>query len=574
VPVPVRVQVIGFGLRTGLDAVRRRDGAALRGDALAGITVAAYLVPQVMAYAGVAGVPAVVGLWAAAVALLAYAVLGSSRQLSSGPESTTALMTAIAVAPLAAGEPTRYAVLAAALALLVGAVCLLARVARLGFLAELLSRPVLVGYLAGIALVMVVGQLGNVSGVRTEGDSVVGEVVSFVGGLGAVHLPTLLLALAVLALLATLGRLFPRLPGPLVVVVLAAAATAALSLDALGVRTVGAVPSGLPAPTLPLISAADAAALVLPAIGVAIVAYSDDVLTARAFARDGERVDADRELLALGTANVTAGLVGGFPVSSSGSRTAIGAATGGRSQLSSVVSAAAVVAVLLVAGPLLSSFPAAALGALVVHAALRLVDVAEFRRFARFRRSELALALLTTVAVVGLGVLYGVLAAVGLSILDLLRKVSRPHDGVLGFVPGVAGMHDVADYPASTTVPGLVVYRYDAPLCFANAADFHRRALAALDTDPQPSWLLLNTEANVEIDVTAADALLALADELDRRHVVLALARTKQDLLADLRRAGLVDRIGAERIFPTLPTALAAYRAATGRGSDTPEATG
>ena len=559
----MRWTLIGPGLRPGSSALRQRAGAALRGDALAGITVAAYLVPQVLAYAGVAGLAPVAGLWAAAAALGAYALLGSSRQLSAGPESTTAVMTAIAIAPLAGGDPGRYAALAALLALLVGGVLLLARLTRLGFLADLFSRPVLVGYMAGIALVMIVGQLGNLTGVAVEGDSVPGEVASFAGRLGSVHVPTLLLAAGVLALLVATAALVPRLPGPLLAVVAAAVVTAVSSLDELGVRTIGAVPGGLPVPGLPAVSAHDVATLVLPAIGVSVVAYSDGVLTARAFAvRGGERVDADRELLALGTTNIAAGLVQGFPVSSSGSRTAIGAAAGGRSQLSSLVTLAAVLVVLVAAGPLLASFPSAALGALVVHAALRLVDVREFRRFARFRRSELALAVLTTAAVLVLGVLYGVLVAVGLSILDLLRRVSRPHDGILGFVPGLAGMHDVDDYPGSTTVPGLVVYRYDAPLCFANAEDFRRRALAALDSDPEPAWLLVNIEAVTEIDITAADALHQLADELERRHVVLALARAKQDLQVHLRSSGLLDRLGPERIFPTLPTAVAAYRAA------------
>jgi len=256
------------------------------------------------------------------------------------------------------------------------------------------------------------------------------------------------------------------------------------------------------------------------------------------------------------------GLLQGFPVSCSGSRTVINDAMGGRSQLSSVVTTVAVVVVLLVGGPVLATFPTAALGALIVYAALRLIDLGEFRRFARFRRSELALALATTAAVLVLGVLDGVLAAVGLSILDLLRRVSRPHDGVLGFVPGVAGMHDIDDYPDATTVPGLVVNRYDAPLFFANAEDFHTRALAAIDAAPvAPQWLLLNMEAVVEIDLTAVDALHDLLDELDHRGVVTALCRVKQELQADLRRGGLVQRIGADHIFPTLPTAVAAFTA-------------
>jgi len=542
--------------------LRTQDRSALRGDLLAGLTVSAYLVPQVLAYSEVAGLAPVVGLWAAVAALGVYAVLGSSRQLSVGPESTTALMTAIAVAPLAAGDPHRYAALAAALALMVGAICLIGRTARLGFLADLLSRPVLIGYLAGISLIMIAGQLENVTGVPVAGTTFVTDVASFVRHLDQVHLPTLLLSAAVLAFLLTAGLLLPRLPAPLIAVLLAAAATAVLSLDRLGVHVVGAVPGGLPLPELPAVGPADLADLLLPAIGVAIVAYSDNVLTGRAFAtKHGHPLDADQEMLALGAANVATGFLQGFPVSSSGSRTVIGDAFGSRSQLTSLVTLLVVVAVLVVAGPVLASFPIAALGALVVYAALRLIDVSEFRRFARFRRSELALALATTVAVLAVGVLYGVLVAVGLSILDLLRRVSRPHDGILGFVPGLAGMHDVDDYPAATTVPGLVVYRYDAPLCFANAENFQRRALAAVDTATPPArWLLLNMEAVVGIDVTAGDALQQLCDELDRRHVVPAMARVKQDLMPDLRHSGVSKRIGANRIFPTLPTAVDGYK--------------
>jgi sulfate permease, SulP family len=563
-----RVLAPGRGMAAGLTAVRRRDGPALRADLVAGLTVAAYLVPQVLAYGELAGLPAVAGLWASAAALGAYALLGSSRLLSVGPESTTAIMTALAVGPLALGDPGRHAALAAVLALLVGAICLAGRLAHLGFLADMLSRPVLVGYLTGIALIMIAGQLGRLTGIPVEGGTFVDDVLGALRGLDRVHPPTLLLSLAVLVLLFAGTALAPRpvVPVPLLAVLLAAAAKAVLHLDRAGVAVVGAVPVGLPVPALPAVTAADVAGLLLPAAGVALVAYSDDVLTARAVgARPRERIDADRELLALGAANVAAGAVAGFPVSSSGSRTAVSAAAGGRTQLTSLVALGAVVLVLLVAGPVLAVFPAAALGALVVFAAVRLVEPAEFRRFARFRRSELALAVATAVAVLALGVLQGVLAAVGLSVLDLLRRVSRPHDAVLGFVPGLAGMHDVEDHPGATTVPGLVVHRYDAPLFFANAEDFRHRALAALDGDPTARWLLLDLEAVVEVDVTATDALHALCDELAARGVVPALARVKHELLADLDRGGLLARIGAGRVFPTLPTAVAAFRDATAR---------
>jgi sulfate permease, SulP family len=361
---------------------------------------------------------------------------------------------------------------------------------------------------------------------------------------------------------------------PLVVMVLAALATSVLDLQADGIRVVGDVATGLPRPAIPDVSAADLVALLLPAVGVTVVAYTDNVLTARAFAvRNGYRIDANQELLALGAANVATGFVQTFPVSSSGSRTVIGEALGSRSQLFSLVAVVVVAVTLLVGGPVLASFPVAALGAVVIWAATRLIDIQEFRRIARFRRSELILALATTAAVLAVDILYGVLIAVALSILDLLRRVARPHDGILGYAPGVAGMHDIDDYPDARTVPGLVVYRYDAPLCFANAEDFTRRALASMDlagTDTE--WFILNAEANVELDVTSADALDELRQELGRRGVVFGMARVKQDLRSELAAAGLVERIGEERIFPTLPTAVAAYVAAyTARHGAPPE---
>lgn len=573
----------------GLWQFRHYQRSWLRGDIVAGLTVAAYLVPQVMAYAEVAGLPPVVGLWATLGPLAVYAVLGSSRQLSIGPESTTALMTAVVLMPIAAGDPARYAQLAVTLALLVGGICLLGRLARLGFLADLLSKPVLVGYMAGVSVIMMSGQLSKVTGVPVEGDEFVPQLSSFVRGLDQLHWPTAILGLVLVVLLFTLSRVAPRLPGPLIVVAGAAVVVALFSLQDVGIKVVGVVPGGLPVPAIPSPGLADLAMLIVPAIGISIVGYTDNVLTARAFAaKQGLTVDANQEWTALGAGNLASALFHGFPISCSASRTALGAAVGSRTQLYSLVVLVLVLLTLVVAGPLLESFPKAALGALVIFAAARLIDVAEIRRIARFRRSELLLTALTTVAVLGLGVLDGVLVAVGLSIVDLFRRVARPHDSILGYVPGISGMHDVDDYPTARQVPGLVVYRYDAPLCFANAEDFRRRALTAIDTagaalddtrapvdnpehlfgKPNPpvddpgaavEWFVLNAEANVEIDITAADALEQLRQEVDSRGIVFAMARVKQDLRADLVRAGLVETVGAEMIFPTLPTAVAAY---------------
>ena len=546
----------------GLTQFRGYQRAWLRGDVLAGVTVAAYLVPQVMAYATVAGLEPVAGLWAALAPLAVYAVLGSSRQLSVGPESTTSLMTASPLAPIVAGDPARYAALAALLALLVGGICLFGGFIGLGFLANLLSKPVLVGYMTGVAFVMIGSQLGKLTKVKVSGDEFLDYVRSFIAGMSAVHWPTVVLSMSVLALLLVLDRVVPRAPVALIGVLAATAVVTVFSLDEHGIAVIGQIPAGLPAPGLPQVAMHDLAALLLPSVGVAIVAFSDNVLTARSFAsRHHQEIDANAELRALGVSNAAAGLTNGFPVSSSGSRTALGDAVGSRTQLYSLITLLSVLAVMLFARGVLASFPMAALGALVVYAALRLIDVPGFKRLARFRRSEFILAIATTVAVLGIGVLYGVLVAVGLSILELLRRVAHAHDGILGFVPGIAGMHDIDDYPEAKPVPGLVVYRYDAPLCFANAEDFRERALAAVEESPTPvEWFVLNSEANVEVDLTALDALDQLRAELAQRGIVFVMARVKQDLRDALRAAGLIDKIGEDRIFMTLPTAVESYR--------------
>ncbi|MGW0161069.1 SulP family inorganic anion transporter [Mycobacterium sp. NPDC003323] len=550
----------------GLSGFRGYRRVSLRGDVLGGLTVAAYLIPQALAYASLAGLPPAAGLWTALPPLLIYALMGSSRQLSVGPESTTALMTAaVLMSTAGVSDSARYAQYAATLALLVGVICLLAGLLRLGYLANLLSRPVLVGYLAGIAAMMVASQLGRLAGVSVSGQTVPDQLLSFGAALSRLHWPTVVLSLSVLALILLLDRWAPRLPGPLIGILVAAAAAAVLADPLQGIELVGAVPSGMPPPIWPMVSAEAVRDLIVPAMGIAMVAFSDNVLTARAFAsRTGaDDVQPQVELRALGVCNLVAALFRGFPISSSGSRTALAHAAGARTQMYSVVVFVVTAVVLVVGGDVMAAIPAAALGALVVFAAGKLVEVAEFKRLAAFRRSELLLALATTVSVLAFGVLYGVLVAIALSVADLLRRLAHAHDGVQGFVPGVAGMHDIDDYPNATVIPGLLVYRYDAPLFFANAADFRRRALAALDNAARPvRWFVLNAESNVEVDATALDALDHLRRDCDRRGVVFAMARVKQDLRDALAAADLLDGIGADHIFMTLPTAVDAYRRA------------
>ena len=543
----------------GLATMRHYQRSWLRGDLLAGVTVTAYLIPQVMAYAQVAGLRPVVGLWAALPPLVLYAVLGSSRSLSMGPDSTTALMTGVAIGPLAAGNPARYAELAASLAFLVGLLSVAAWLLRLGFLADLLSRPVLVGYLAGVGLIMIAGQLGRVTGVPVTGQEFPAQVSSFARHLTEARPAPVALAAAVLVFLLGVRWRWPQVPGPLLAILLASAAVAAFGLASRGVSVVGPIPASLPVPRLPDLHPGDLKELLLPALSVTLVAFSDDVLTARSFAPPDQPVQANQELLALGVANAGASLVRGFPVSSSASRTAIAVSTGSKTQVYSLAAAGSLVVVLLAFRPLLARFPEAALGAIVIYAAIRLIDVDAFRRLWAFRRGELLVALSACAGVLVLNILYGVLLAIAISVADLLVRVARPHDAVLGRVPGLAGMHGVDDYPEAETIPGLVVYRYDAPLFFANASDFRRRALATADAYAPVRWFVLNVEANVEVDFTALEAVDAVRAELARRGAVFALARVKQDLLARLTAFGLTEKIGAERLFPTLPTAVEAY---------------
>jgi SulP family sulfate permease len=541
--------------------LRAYERGWLRGDVLAGITVTAYLIPQVMAYAEVAGVPPEAALWAVVGGLTVYIALGTSRQLSVGPESTTALMTATALGSLVAVGDDRVP-LAAALALMVGVCCLVGWVLRLGALADLLSRPVLVGYLAGIAFTMAASQLGKLLGVAEEASSFVDEVREVFGNLDQVHAPTATLGLATLAVLLTVSHFFPKAPTALIGMLGATAAVWLLDLRDRGVGVVGDIPAGLPVPGLPDVAAQDLTALIGPAVGIAFVAYTDNILTGRAFAsRKGQTVDAQRELLALGGANLGAGLAGGIPVSSSGSRTAIGDAVGQRTQLGGLVTVVCTVLAILTLRPVLAAFPVAGLAAVVVYAATRLVDVRELVRFGRFRASELVLALATTVAVLALDVLVGIVAAIALSVLDLLRRVARPHDAVLGIVPGLAGMHDVEDYPSAQVVPGLMIYRYDSPLFFANADDFRLRALAAVAEAEHPvRWFVLNAEAVSEVDITAADALEELRKELVRRGITVGIARMKVELREDLASTPFLQHVPDDRIFATLPTTVEAYQ--------------
>jgi sulfate permease, SulP family len=491
----------------GLQKILAYDQAWWRGDLLAGITVAAYLTPQCLAHAELAGLPPVTGLWAVILPFLIYALLGSSPQLSIGSESGISLLTATALASLTTSNSSTVD-LAALLALLVGVICLIGYGLRLGFLANLLSKPILVGYMTGVSLLMMAGQMSNLTGINTTAETVLGSLTEVWQNLGFYHWPTLAIGLFVLVFLFVFQKLAPAFPAPLLAVLLATAGVAMGNLEQAGVAVVGAIPAGLPRLGLPQVSIEDAKSLLLPALGIALVGYSDNVLTARAFAsRNGYGIAADQELLALGVANLSNGLTHGFAISSSASRTALSESAGGKTQLYAIVAVVVVILELLFLRPVLALFPKAALGALLIFAATRLIDIPEFIRLYRLRRSEFGLAIVTLIGVVFTDITLGVIVAVGLSMMELLWRLLHPQVTV------------------TTVADDSIIYRYDAPLCFANAEDLRGGVMNTIADLPNIQKLVLETRVLPNSDVTAIDVLEELRNELFDQGIAMEIRK-------------------------------------------------
>lgn len=532
-----------------------------RHNLIAGITVTAYLVPQVMAYAIIAGLSPVVGLWGALIALPLYALLGTSRWLSFGPESSVAVMTAAVIVPMVAAGGTTSASAAAALAVAVGVVGLLASLLRLSFVADLLSRPILVGYMAGIAVLMIDSQIDRVLGAFTPDSDTVFQHVWLLFD-SSPQWPALVVAVTVFVALVVISRTRFKAFGPLLALCLGVGVAAVLNALDQPVLLLGEIPAGLPSPAVPMIPADLIPELVVGAVGVLLVAYTDATLTGRSFHRASDPpLLPNTELRALSVLNIAAGFFRGMPVSTSGSRSAVARASGATSQGYSISAAVFLAIVLVVAGPLLEVIPQAALGALVVYAAVLLIDVAGFRRLWRFRRSEFWLAIVTTAGVLVFGVLYGVLIAVALSVLVLLVDVARPHSAALGFVPGLAGMHDIGDFDNVEEESGLLIFRFDSPLFFANAQYFLTQARQLIsERIGELRWFALQSEAIIDIDSTGLEALESLVDELQAADVRFVLVRAKSELVEALEPTGFVDAVGRDYIFPTLPTLVAAFR--------------
>lgn len=540
----------------------------LRPDLLSAVTIGAMLVPQGLAYAQIVGVRPAAGLYAGAIAMLAYALFGPSRHLMLGPEAGAAIIAASALGGVAAGaDPARYASLAALLAMMVGLISLAAGLFKTGALADFLSKPILIGYTNGAALIIIGSQLARMFGLERKADDFPGQVVEVGQGLPQTHVPTLLLGLGIVAVLVLLRRFLPKLPGPLILVVLTTALAEVFQLQHGGVKVVGPIAATPPSLGLPSVGFADVRALLPAALSLALVNYASSVLAGRLYAdKHGYRLDGNQELLGQSAANLANAFTQGFPVTGSDSRTAVNDAMGGKSQLVGVLAAVLVTVFALFLTPLLRNLPLVTLGGIVIVAAVYLMDVGAIVALWRVRRVEAVLAVVTTLGVVVLGILQGILIAVALALGDLIRRAAHPHDAVLGAREGVPGWHDISRHAGAHTLPGLLVYRFDAPMFFANARHLREqlRALIA-QASPPVREVVLDASAVFDLDITAAEGLEKLRRELEAEDIVLVIADANAPLRGMLRRTGMMERLGEENVYLTVEAAVGRFQQ---RGAD------
>jgi len=553
----------------GMDAAMSYQRAWLGKDVVAGLVLSALLVPQGMAYAQLAGLPAVTGLYTSVLCLLGYAVFGPSRVLVLGPDSALGPMIAATLAPLllAGGDPERAVVLASFLAVLVGVVMTVAGIAKLGFVADLLSKPTQVGYMNGLAITIVIGQLPKLFGFSVKADGLLQEARAFVHGLGAGEVNTAAAAVGITSLVAILllQRLLPKVPAVLVAIVGASIAVGLFDLQAHGVSTIGVLPRGLPPFGIPRVAWTEVPHLLGGAAAISLVALADTMSTSSSFAsRRGERVRGNQEMIGIGAANIAAGLFNGFPVSTSGSRTAVAEQAGARSQLTGVVGAVTITLLLVLAPALMQNVPQPTLAAVVMAAALSLADPRGMVRLWRRRRMEFWVCLAALLGVALLGVLPGILIAVALSILNVFRRAWWPHQAELGRVSDMAGLHDTESYPAAELMPGLLVYRFDAPLIFANARAFGDHVRAMTEERPGLRWIVLAAEPITDVDTTASDMLADLDEWLNDRGVALVLAELKDPVREKIERYELTRTLSPDHFFATVEDAVDAYVTLTG----------
>ncbi len=545
----------------GLDSLLHYRRAWFRPDVQAGLSVAAIQIPTAIAYAQIAGFPPQVGLYACILPMLIYALIGSSRQLMVGPDAATAAMVAAAITPLAAGDPQRLVDLSMIVAIMVGLFSIVAGLARAGFIASFLSRPILVGYLNGIGLSLLVGQLGKLFGYEAATSGFVAGILALLENLLHIHWPTLILGSLSLLLMVLLPRRFPQLPGALCGVLLASLAAALLGLDRYGVELLGEVPAGLPQLSWPQTSLEELKSLLRDVTGITVVSFCSAMLTARSFAaRHGYSINANHEFVALGLANIGAGVSQGFAISGADSRTAVNDMVGGKTQLVGVVAALVIAATLLLLNKPLGWVPMPALGAVLLLAGWGLIDVQALKGFWKLSRFEFSLCLLTTVGVLSVGVLPGIFVAVSIAVLRLLYYTYRPSDAVLGWMHGIDGQVELAKYPQATTLPGLVIYRFDAPLLFFNADYFKQRVLAVVDGSERPNAVLLNAEAMTNLDISGLATLHEVQQILKAQGVHLSLARVTGQTLDLLQRSSMLGEIKPPLVFSSVRSGVSAYR--------------
>ncbi|MBR1032415.1 SulP family inorganic anion transporter [Bradyrhizobium liaoningense] len=547
----------------GLDTLRQYEAAWLPHDIFAGIVLATMLVPVGIAYAAASGLPGIYGLYATIVPLLAYALFGPSRILVLGPDSALAAILLGVIAPLAQGDPLRAVTLAGMMAIVSGTVCILAGVARLGFITELLSKPIRYGYMNGIALTVSISQLPKLFGFSIESEGPLRSLWAIVSAIlgGQMNWVAFAIGLATLIVILLL-RNNRWVPGLLIAVVGATLVVGVLDLGTqYGVKVLGPLPQGLPGFVVPWITSSDLVPVLIGGCAVAMVSFADTSVLSRAYAaRLGSRVDPNQEMIGLGAANLATGLFQGFLISSSSSRTPVAEAAGARTQLTSVVGALAIALLLLVAPSLLQHLPTAALAAVVIASAIGLIEVADLKRIYRIQRWEFWLAIVCFVGVAVLGVIPGIGLAIAIAIIEFLWDGWRPHSAVLGRAYGVKGYHDITRYPDARRVPGLVLFRWDAPLFFANAEFFRERVLDAVATSPTPvRWLVVAAEPVTSVDVTACDVVAELDRSLHAQGIEFCFAELKDPVKDKLKRFGLFAQLGEHYFFPTIGVAVARY---------------
>jgi high affinity sulfate transporter 1 len=537
-------------------------------DLLAGLGIAAIAIPIGIAYPAIAGLPSATGLYATMFPLVAYALFGSSRQLIVGPDTAVCTVLASSLIQLGADTVDDRVALATSFAVLVGILCLLANRLRLGFIADFLSRPILVGYLCGIALALFASQIGRATGMSIAAHGFVRPFVELARRIDEIHGPTLLLAVGLFILLRVLRRLAPRVPGPLLAVALGIALSITLDLPSKGVALVGGIGAGLPTIILPNLGGMASEDLVLSAIGIFVITFSSGIVTARSFAtRKGDRIDANKELIGFGAANVAAGLFGGFPVTGADSRTAINDALGGKTQLAGLMAAVSLAFSLLFLTDLLAYLPLAALGAVLASAAVDLFDYRSLMQIRRVNRVEFIFALIAILGVVAFGVLAGVIVAIFATLLWLVGAAARPRDALLGRIPGKDGFYKLHRHAEAEPVPGVVIYLFQGPIIFFNCDYLRNRIRWIVSRVPaETRHFILDASASNLVDSTGADALREVAAELARRSITFAVADLHHRPRMLLERAGFFDQIGRVHVFDQLEHAVDALASEAASG--------